>query len=96
MLLLFFFFVAAPSERHGLVCALAYVSFCLSVLVSSIPTGPTNRRQVPTEAEFASKEDLERWGGGGEGASSEASRHAAGAAERAREAVANASKVSVQ
>lgn len=49
--------------------------------------------QEPTEADFASKEDLERWGGGGKGASGEASRGATEAVERAREAVAKASKV---
>lgn len=49
--------------------------------------------QEPTEADFASKEDLERGGGGGKGTSTEASTGAAEAAERAREAVAKASKV---
>eukprot|EP00903_Cladosiphon_okamuranus_P015678 g14476.t1 len=49
--------------------------------------------EEPTEANFASKEDLERWGGGGKEASDDASRGAAEAAERAREAVAKASKV---
>ena len=52
--------------------------------------------QEPKEADFASKEDLERWGGGGggnEGAPGQAVRGASDAAERAREAVAKASKV---
>ena len=49
--------------------------------------------QEPTDASFASKEDLERWAGGGKGSSGEASSGAASAAERAREAVAKASKV---
>eukprot|EP00752_Nemacystus_decipiens_P007761 g6935.t1 len=48
--------------------------------------------EEPAEADFASKEDLERWGGGGKGATGEASRGATEAAERAREAVAKASK----
>lgn len=50
-------------------------------------------RQEPAEADFASKEDLERWAGGGKGAPGDASRGATEAAERAREAVAKASKV---
>ncbi|CAB1102814.1 unnamed protein product [Ectocarpus sp. CCAP 1310/34] len=56
------------------------------------PAAPADKKE-PAEADFASKEDLERWGGGGKGASGEASRAAAEAAERAREAVAKASKV---
>lgn len=60
---------------------------CVSLFISFVYL------QEPTDADFASKEDLERWGGGGKGASSEASRGAAEAAERAREAVAKASKV---
>lgn len=81
-------------ERHALVPTVTSVS--VSVLFHYCTDGPrpTNQWQAPTEAEFASKEDLERWGGGGAGASSEASRHAAEAAEQAREAVAKASKVS--
>ncbi|CAM9872631.1 unnamed protein product [Scytosiphon promiscuus] len=49
--------------------------------------------QEPKDADSVSDEDLERWGGGGKGASGEVSRGAAEAAERAREAVAKASKV---
>ncbi|CAM9592759.1 unnamed protein product [Ectocarpus fasciculatus] len=62
-------------------------------LPEDMPPPAAPAKEEPAEADFASKEDLERWGGGGKGASSEASRGAAEAAERAREAVAKASKV---
>lgn len=70
------------------------VSFCRFAVDAKLPSFS----QEPKEADFASKEDLERWGGGGGaggdgGAPGQAARGASDAAERAREAVAKASKV---